>query len=852
MNTRAPTLHRSAASLAAEDSAPDDELKITSKAITNSSKDVSSFPHNDGTSSQGSVSSRGDWSRDSSSINGLVVKKKKLQDRPWKPARQYDAVLTDSVDVCGVNPNVISPNKTAASGEGRKSAKSRRDDGGDDIDGDDISEVSSLNDRGEKNLDDDDVSYDEAGSKDGQDEGLGEDVDVDPTLSSRWSKQQPSSKEEVQQAHLKGIGLAASRTERLQRDRRNHELGDLSLSPMGKEQELKRKNHEQVRLEALKLLELANSTGESGQYIIKETYSGATGSSKFKSMRVKGLDRSSALSGLGGGLSALKERRQRGMYDRMDMDADMDLNGSAEGAKSDVFTTNPVDSPIKGRLDDVRIHDDDALEDGDVGFSTTEGRRTWGSRYSIDRHLFALHGGLTSKQVLNKMDRDHYNHLNKNTSATNMFKTSPHEDEDDRWNLSNGKKTHPHKNRLWNTWVENVKDTFNTIVAKYESSSTAQWRSADHSSPKKGIFTGVAITSFLDRLSPRSRKDAVARGYGDGSSFSWRNLNLVDNSRDLPDVNFSANDDISFEKMQKRRRMFWLAVLLLSLVTLFTVVGTTVSNANAGKRGGGYISVGEEVKFFVTSDIPFNKADETKLSRELDMLHPRDGDFLIHLGDINLASSSLCTFSVYDDAAALLKQSPIPVLILPGDNDWNDCPMPEAAFEYWEEKFERFENNFNVEQLPNFPSVNRQMGRDENFAFLHKGVLFIGVHVVDGTVQSEREWSIRDTENLQWVEQQLTLYDTDEFRAIVLLGHAGYSSKVGDFFWPAMEKFKAANKPVLYLHANDGEGMIEYHPASDFKKFTAVRLEKGSKIASTQIVVGGGTKPFSYVVHAED
>lgn len=843
MNTRAPTnLHRPATSISTEDPAPDDELKITSKATTNDGARISSS--SSGNSSQGSVSSRGDGSRDSSSFHGVATtKKKKVQDRPWKPVRQYDAVLTDSVDVCGVNANVISPAKKDV--PGRKSSRSLQDANGDD---DDLSEVSSLNDRNEKNLDDDDVSYDG---------NLEKDVDVDPTLSSRWSQQQPSSKEEVQEANLKGIGLAASRAEeRLQRDRRNsRQLADLSLSPMGKEQELKKKNHEQVRLEALKLLELANSTGESGQYIIKETYSGTSGNSKFKNMRVKGgLDRNSALSGLGG-LSALKERRQRGTYDKMDMsmdmDMDMDMDGSAQDGKNDVFTTNPVDSPIKGGLDDVRIHDD-ALEDEEDGLSGKEGRRTWGSRYSIDRHLFALHGGLTSKQVLSKMDRDQYNDLNKNTSATNMFKTSPHEDEDDRWNLSNGKKTHLHKNRLWNTWVENVKDTFSTIVAKYESSSTAQWRSADHSSPKKGIFTGVAITSFLDRLSPRSRKDAVARGYGDSGSFNWRNINLVDNSRELPDMNFSANDDITFEKMQKRKRMFWLAVLLLSLVTLFTVIGTTVSKANAGRRGGGYISVGEEVKFFVTSDIPFNKADETKLSRELDSLHPRDGDFLVHLGDITLASSSLCTFSAYDDAAALLKQSPIPVLILPGDNDWNDCPMPEPAFEYWEEKFGRFENNFSIEQLPNFPSVNRQMGRDENFAFLHKGVLFIGVHVVDGTVQSEREWSIRDTENLQWVEQQLNLYGDDEFRAIVLLGHAGYSSKVGDFFWPATDKFKAVNKPVLYLHANDGEGMIEYHPASDFKKFTAVRLEKGSKIASTQIVVGGGTKPFSYVVHPQD
>eukprot|EP01083_Nonionella_stella_P242683 846341_1 len=48
------------------------------------------------------------------------------------------------------------------------------------------------------------------------------------------------------------------------------------------------------------------------------------------------------------------------------------------------------------------------------------------------------------------------------------------------------------------------------------------------------------------------------------------------------------------------------------------------------------------------------------------------------------------------------------------------------------------------------------------------------------------------------------MYDASEYRAIVMLGHAGYTAKVGDFFWPVMDDLKAVNKPVLYLHASDG------------------------------------------------
>jgi len=349
MNTRAPTNPHRPVISTLENSVPDDELKITSKAATTTlvspdavasfknTPDSSSFQ--DGSSSQGSLSTGGDWSRDSSSRNGHVAggkRKKKLQDRPWKPARQYDAVLTDSVDVCGVNPHVISPVKTPAVGIRNASGKNRaggshydhlENNDDDDDDDDNVSEVSSLNDH-DKNLDDD-VSYDESESKDREkEETLMDDADVDPTLSSRWSKQQPVSAEEIKLAHEKGIGLAVSRADRRRRDPREH-LADLSLSPMGKEQEMKKKNHEQVRMEALKLLELANSTGESGQYMIKETYSNeAGGGSNFKSMRVKGLDRSSALSGLG--LGAFKERRQKGTYDRMEMEMENDLDDLAQ------------------------------------------------------------------------------------------------------------------------------------------------------------------------------------------------------------------------------------------------------------------------------------------------------------------------------------------------------------------------------------------------------------------------------------------------------------------------------------------------------------------------------------------
>jgi len=522
---------------------------------------------------------------------------------------------------------------------------------------------------------------------------------------------------------------------------------------------------------------------------------------------------------------------------------------------NDKFVKNPS-SP--GKMEDVDFDGTPNNEDSKNG---ADQKKKWGSRYSIDRHLRALNGGLSSEQVLNKMNRDHYNQLNQNTSATNMCKTSPHEVEDERWSVSQGQKNFSTAGstggRMWNTLVANVNETVGYVSQalspnRNESTTLGSHRMADHSSPRSGIFTGVALTNFLDRLSPQSK--ARAEGNGKPNSFNWNRVNLNDTPDHLNSMNFTAHDDHIYEKAQRRKKMFWVGIFLLALFGTSSIVVLTMHAANNRKgrsTGPTYYDVGQEIQFFVMSDIPVNNADRVKLTRELGELHPRDGDFLIHLGDINKASSTLCTFSVYDDVAALLKESPVPVLVLPGDNDWNDCPMPESAFDYWFEKMNRFEENFDEETFPTVPIVDRQLGREENFAFLTKGVLFIGLNLVDGKVQNEREWSIRHQENLQWVEEQLGMYDASEYRAIVLMGHAGYTGKVGDFFWPVVEDFKRVNKPVLYLHANDGEGMIEYNPVDTFRKFTAVRLEKGSIVSPTQITVKTGVQPFQFDVSKE-
>jgi hypothetical protein len=81
---------------------------------------------------------------------------------------------------------------------------------------------------------------------------------------------------------------------------------------------------------------------------------------------------------------------------------------------------------------------------------------------------------------------------------------------------------------------------------------------------------------------------------------------------------------------------------------------------------------GKTTTFYVMADVPYDSDEETKLTRDLEGL-PGDAAFVIHLGNIQDASVTLCPEYAYEDASQVLKTSPAPVFMLPGENDWNNC-----------------------------------------------------------------------------------------------------------------------------------------------------------------------------------
>jgi hypothetical protein len=221
--------------------------------------------------------------------------------------------------------------------------------------------------------------------------------------------------------------------------------------------------------------------------------------------------------------------------------------------------------------------------------------------------------------------------------------------------------------------------------------------------------------------------------------------------------------------------------------------------------------------FYAIGDVPYSSEQEGEIAQQLLEL-PDDAEFVIHIGDLrDAAPTKTCMKSEYETAARLFRHSHAPVFLTIGDNDWTDCPNQEEGLKYWYEEFQDFESrNWN-----HTFTIVRQPGRPENFAFVHKGTLFMGMNIIGGEVHDQSEWETRLTDEVNWTVQLVRDY-LDIIRShhagnIVIFGHANPNSRHDAFFEPLegfIENELQNTIPILYLHGDTHKWLYE----PNFKK----------------------------------
>jgi hypothetical protein len=239
-------------------------------------------------------------------------------------------------------------------------------------------------------------------------------------------------------------------------------------------------------------------------------------------------------------------------------------------------------------------------------------------------------------------------------------------------------------------------------------------------------------------------------------------------------------------------------------------------------------------------------------------------EFMVHLGDVfksplvkkpadsaaspekksgqaePLPPDQLPTEAEYRSTADLLTTgNTIPTWIVPGDNEWSDLEDPGQGWTWWHKYYARFDERFKTVW-----KTERQPEREENFTFVRKGVVFIGINLVGGRVHDASEWGVRLPQDAAWIKEVLTRPSMNDVRAAVILCQANpFVLKTGD----PKDKFKAFvipfrqaaadwKKPLLFLHA-DGHVWIDDQPWPE-KNIRRVQVDKwDTKFPTVQVTV---------------
>lgn len=222
-------------------------------------------------------------------------------------------------------------------------------------------------------------------------------------------------------------------------------------------------------------------------------------------------------------------------------------------------------------------------------------------------------------------------------------------------------------------------------------------------------------------------------------------------------------------------------------------------------------------------DIPYDRKEEEILASQLKKLSRSEGEFMVHVGDIQFSKRTFCSVSTYTDVQRLfVDNSDVPVFILPGDNDWSDCPDPDSAARTWMEHFHAFTDRPDYWGGTHNMNIDWMEGDESNFGNFamwneeSKG-LFIGLNMISALDNEidETEWNKRLDHNLHWTQMNIDRHHHLTYSAgakpesnikyIVLFGHA--KSK-NSYFFKILNKLYTKNDeyawlqdvPMIYFH----------------------------------------------------
>jgi hypothetical protein len=235
-------------------------------------------------------------------------------------------------------------------------------------------------------------------------------------------------------------------------------------------------------------------------------------------------------------------------------------------------------------------------------------------------------------------------------------------------------------------------------------------------------------------------------------------------------------------------------------------------------------SAAERFSFAVLGDMPYLAHEESGVARLLESLRDARVAFVVHVGDFK-SSATPCSDQVFADRVRLLYASPVPLVFVPGDNDWTDCHGAAAGRYDPLERLARLRAMFYAGdtshgdrslRLVRQSEDERFRAYRENVRWVTGGVVFVALNIpgsnnnLGRSALMDAEHAARMRADFEWLDEAVTRAEAPDILGLVVFAHAdprfGRGARRVDGYARFREVLRthagALGRPMLLVHGD--------------------------------------------------
>jgi hypothetical protein len=244
----------------------------------------------------------------------------------------------------------------------------------------------------------------------------------------------------------------------------------------------------------------------------------------------------------------------------------------------------------------------------------------------------------------------------------------------------------------------------------------------------------------------------------------------------------------------------------------------------------------QPLSFGLFGDTPYSAWERTRLPALMAQMQGEQAAFAVHVGDFK-SGSELCSDTLFADRLALFQSAPVPLVFLPGDNDWTDCHRssnggfdPLERLARLRQMFLAGEHTLGLSTLP----LLRQSADPafapyrENVRWEAGGALFVALHVtgsdnnfhgVPGQAAPVSEFVARSAANRVWLAQAFEYARSLGLAGVLIAiqGNPGFEAWRAGRASPGYQEFLAQlaqetrrfGRPVVLVHGDTHRQRID-------------------------------------------